>query len=224
MVPSSRRFFLTRSLSIVAALAGPHVALLAHAQDPSARLRPNVDYRLIEPQPVPPGDRIEVIEFFWYGCPYCYQLQPALDEWLAHKPQDVAFRRVPAIFRESWVPHARIYYTLEALGALDRLHAIVFESYHFDQLPLNGTSSIADWAAQHGFDRERWLATYESADIDSKVLRSRDLTRRYSLAGTPSLVVDGRYLTSSGMTPGVRAMIPVLDGLIELARADRVRR
>lgn len=187
-------------------------------------MRPNVDYRLITPQPVPPGDRIEVIEFFWYGCPYCYQLQPALDEWLAHKPPDVAFRRVPAIFRESWVPHARIYYALEALGALARLHAIVFESYHFDQLPLNTTSSIADWAAQHGLDRNQWLATYESADIDSKVLWSRELTRRYSLAGTPSLVVDGRYLTSSGMTPGVRAMLPVLDGLIALARADRVRR
>lgn len=224
MAASSRRSFLTRSLSIAAALAGSHVIWPARAEESSTRLRANVDYRVIPPQPVPSGDRIEVIEFFWYGCPYCYQLQPALDEWLARKPQDVAFRRVPAIFRESWAPHARIYYTLEVLGALTRLHAAVFESYHLEQLPLNSTASIADWAAQHGLNREQWLAIYESADIDSKVLRSRDLTRTYSVAGTPSLVVDGRYLTSSGMTPGVRAMIPVLDGLIDLARAEHVRR
>jgi thiol:disulfide interchange protein DsbA len=205
------------------AIAGVAVCWLVagvYAQPPgNARL--DSGYRLIAPQPVATGERIEVIEFFWYGCPFCYELQRPLEAWLRRKPADVALRRIPAVFRPSWVPHARIYYTLEALGAVERLHRAVYDDYHARRFDLDGSDSIADWAARHGVDRATWLAAYESPEVERKVELARELTARYAVQGTPSLVVDGRYLTSSAMTPGVPALIPVLDDLIVLARQGR---
>ncbi len=182
------------------------------------------DYRVIAPQPVPQGPAIEVVEFFWYGCPYCAQLQPHLAAWFRRKPNDVVLRHVPAVFRESWLSHAMLYYTLEALGEVERLHYRVYDSYHVERLPLNDGDQIADWAARHGIDRDRWIATFGSAQIDRQVMQAREQLARYTVSGTPSLVVDGRYLTSSGMTPGVAAMIPVLDDLIALVRSERAGR
>jgi protein dithiol oxidoreductase (disulfide-forming) len=194
------------------------------AQDERPRARLNVDYRLVAPQAVSAGDAVEVLEFFWYGCPYCAQLQPHFTRWEARKPADVVVRKVPAVFRESWLPHARMYYALEALGELDRLHQEVYRSYHVGRVPLNTMEAIADWAAQQGIERERWLAAYRSEDVDRKVTQARRELQRYAVAGTPTLVVDGRYLTSSGMTPGVAALIPILDDLVVLAREQRAGR
>lgn len=214
-----------RTLRLITALAATPLAAtlprLAHAQERTARARQDIDYRVIPAQPVPGGNVIEVVEFFWYGCPYCYQLEPHFAAWLGRQPADVVARRVPAAFRESWVPHARLYYTLEALGALDRLHQQVYESYHVADMPLNSEDSIAGWAASHGVDRERWLAVYRSDEVSQRVLQARDQLQRYTVSGTPSVVVDGRYLTSSGMTPGAPAMIPVLDSLVALVREQR---
>ncbi len=183
--------------------------------------RVDVDYRLIDPQPAATRDRIEVVEFFWYGCPFCYDLQPALAAWLQRKPADVVLRRIPAVFRPTWVPGARLYYTLEALGAAERLHRAVYDAYHRDGLDTDSAAAVADWAARHGIDREKWLAAYHSDEVEQNVERARALTAQYQVAGTPSLIVDGRYLTSSGMTPTVPAMIPILEDLVVLARQQR---
>ena len=113
---------------LLAAAAGMTSCFPAVAQQPAPRV--HLDYELIQPQPVITGERIEVIEFFWYGCPHCNNLQPPLEAWLKRKPADVELRRIPAIFRESWVPHARLYYTLEALGELPRLHQSVYRTIH----------------------------------------------------------------------------------------------
>jgi protein dithiol oxidoreductase (disulfide-forming) len=191
-----------------------------YAQQP-VRAQLDSEYRLIAPQPVATGNQIEVIEFFWYGCPYCYELEPALDAWLKRKPADVVLRRIPAVFRPNWMPQARIYYTLEALGAAERLHRAVYDSYHMDQLATDSADKMAEWAGSHGLDREQWLAAYNSPEVERKVELARELTARYQIRGTPSLVVDGRYLTSSAMTPRVPAVIPVLEDLIVLARERR---
>jgi protein dithiol oxidoreductase (disulfide-forming) len=184
------------------------------------RARVSYEYLLIDPQPVG-AQGIEVVEFFWYGCPYCYQLQAPLEGWLKTKPADVTLRRIPAIFRETWVPHARLFYTLEALGELPRLHHSVYHSMHEEKMSLNSADATAEWAKQNGVDAARWLAIYNSADMDRKVDDSRRLTRTYSIRGTPSLVVDGRYLTSSAMTESVSGVIPILEDLIRLAREQR---
>jgi thiol:disulfide interchange protein DsbA len=185
------------------------------------RARPSYEYRLIDPQPVAVLDRIEVVEFFWYGCPYCYQLQAPMESWLRRKPEDVTLRRIPAIFRESWVPHARLYYTLDALGEVPRLHQTVYRAVHEERTALNSADGTGEWAAQNGIEASRWLAAYNSPEVDRKVEDSRRFTRTYQIQGTPSLIVDGRFLTSSGMSETVAGVIPILDDLIQLAREQR---
>jgi thiol:disulfide interchange protein DsbA len=202
------------------------LALLSLAETTQAqeiRARQNVEYRLIEPQTPETGDRIEVIDFFWYGCPYCNQLQPALEAWIKRKPADVAVRRIPVIpkDKDTWAPHARIYYTLELLGEVERLHLKVYHSYHVEELHMSKPDVMEQWAVKNGIERAKWIDAYFSPEVDAKVARAKRLTQAYSVSGTPSLVVDGRYLTSGEMSPTLSGMIPVLEDLIRLARRNR---
>lgn len=213
--------------NLMSALARVGLALLAaacvlgSAQAQEVRARQNIDYRLIAAQPVETGEKIEVIDFFWYGCPYCNELQPALEDWIKRKPEDVALRRIPVILRDSWAPHARIYYTLELLGEVGRLHQKVYDGYHIEELHMSKPDVMEQWAVKNGIDRRRWLDAYHSPEVDGRITRAFQLTKRYDVQGTPTLVVDGRYLTSSSMTPAVRGVIPVLEDLIRLARQNR---
>jgi thiol:disulfide interchange protein DsbA len=195
------------------------LAAVASAQE--VRARQNLEYRLIAPQPVETGERIEIIDFFWYGCPYCNELQPALDEWAKRKPADVTVRRIPVILRDTWAPHARIYYTLELLGEAERLHAQVYRSYHVEELHMSKPDVMEQWAVRNGIERRRWLDAYYSPEVDARIARAAQATKRYDVQGTPSLVVDGRYLTSSSMTATVRGILPVVDDLVHLARQRR---
>lgn len=212
----ARRRATLRLLAGLVSLAG-----IGRSVAQPARARLNYEYRLIESQPVATGERIEVIDFFWYGCPYCHQLQPALEAWIKRKPADVEVRRMPAIFRQSWIPHARIYFALETLGEAERLHQEVYRAHHVERENLSSAESAADWAVRHGIDRARWFAVYASPDIDRKIERSIEAAKIYAVQGTPSLVVDGRYITSTGMTETVNGVIPILDDLIQIARERR---
>jgi thiol:disulfide interchange protein DsbA len=180
-------------------------------------------YRLLEPQPPHADTQLEVIEFFWYGCPYCLELQPLLEAWLRRRPPDTAFRRIPAVRREAWVPHVRIYYALMQLGEADRLHQKVYDAYHIEALALSKAEVVEQWAMRHGIERERWVDAYRSPQVERDVELAREATLRYQVPGTPSFVVDQRYLTSSELAGSVPAVIPVLDELIRLARAERAR-
>jgi thiol:disulfide interchange protein DsbA len=204
------------ALVALACLAGP-----SHAQD--IRARQNIEYRLIAPQPVESGDRIEVIDLFWYGCPACNALQPELEAWVRRMPPDVALRRVPAILRDSWSPHARIYYALEQLKEAERLHLKVYYSYHVEKLHMSKPDVTVEWAAANGIDRKRWLDAYHSPEVDARVERAQKLSEAYTVAVTPTLVVDGRYLTSGAYVPGadVRDVVSILDDVIRLARQNR---
>ena len=188
------------------------------------RARQNIEYRLIEPQPVEARGQVEVIDFFWYGCPHCNDLQPALEGWLKRKPADVALRRIPAILRDSWAPHARIYYTLEQLNEVERLHQKVYYSYHVERLHMSKPDVMVEWAVRNGIDRKKWLDAYYSSEVDARVERAKKLAEAYTVEATPTLVVDGRYLTSGALAPSLNGMIPVLEDLIRLARQQRVRR
>ncbi len=200
------------------ALALALIALPVAAQ----QLARDVDYRLISPQPVATGERVEVIEFFFYACPYCNELEPLLERWRKRKPADIVFRRVPVVRHDSWVPLAKTYYTLEAMGEAERLHAAVYHGIHVDDLALSQEKIITEWAGKQGLDRDQFMAIYRSDAIREKVDLSRKMTIDYEIKATPTLVVDGRFLTSSGMTDGVPKVIPVLDGLIGLARQQRL--
>ncbi|MEW6314203.1 MAG: thiol:disulfide interchange protein DsbA/DsbL [Pseudomonadota bacterium] len=190
----------------------------AHAAEPVA----GVDYRVISPaQPTLPGKEIEVIEFFWYGCPHCYELQPAMNAWLKKLPKDVKFRNVPAIFRDSWTPNARAFYALEAMGEGSRLHDKIFDAIHVDKIDLNSDQSLFSWLAKQGVDEKKFRDTYASFAVQSKVERSKQMSRSYQLQGTPSVVVDGKYLTAPSMTGSYERFTQVLDQLIAKARQER---
>lgn len=188
------------------------------------QVRRDVDYRLIPQQPVETDGRVEVIDFFFYACPYCSELLPHLERWQKRKPADVIFRHVPVVRHDSWAPLAKTYYTLEAMGEVGRLHSAVYRSYHVEDLPMSQEKVIAEWAEKHGLDRERFMTIYRSEETRQKVERARKMTRDYDIQGTPSVVVDGRLLTSTSMTPGVPGIIPVIDGLIRLAREQRLEK
>jgi len=211
---------LIRLLALVFALAagGPAFTQSGKAV---AVLEPGKTYREIPQQPVANPDKIEVIDFFFYGCPFCNELRPLLERWRASLPADVEFRRMPVIRHDSWVPLARTYFTLEALGAVERLHNEVYKGYHDEELHMSQPNVMADWAQRHGLDRDEWLRTYNSEAVERMVAAARKATQDYDIRGTPSVVIDGRFLTSSGMTDNVKLVTPVVDLLIEMARSGR---
>jgi thiol:disulfide interchange protein DsbA len=199
---------LHRILLGLAVLAFVSAAL---AQQP---LRQKLEYDLISPQPVSTGERIEVIEFFWYGCPHCYNLQPPLDGWLKRKPSDVELRRIPAVFRDSWIPHARVYYTLEALGEVGRLHHAVYRAIHVERDSLMTAEAAAAWASRNGIEPARWNAVYTSPEIERKIQESKKHTVAYAIEGTPSLVVNGHYRVNMQGVKSESDLIALLHWLI----------
>lgn len=177
------------------------------------------DYREIKPaQATEEGPKVEVIEFFWYGCPHCYELEPTLKKWLARKPDDVTFRRVPAIFRQSWVPGAQTFYTLETMGELDRMHAKVFDAIHIERQPFSDMSAISGWMGKNGIDAKKFEDTAKSFAVSGKVQRAQQMSAAYQLTGVPALVVDGKYIALGNSFDG---MIAIVDQLIERAREER---
>ena len=178
-------------------------------------------YRTIAPRPTPAGEVIEVIDFFWYGCPYCYRLLPLLMAWEKSKPADVVLRHIPAVLRQEWLPDAHRYYTLEMLGEADRLHAKAFDAINRDHLLSTDTEGWAKWAVANGIERAKWDAAYNAQAVRDKVVRAADLARDYDVRATPVIVVDGRYQTGSGQSGSVQNVMPTVDGLIKLARERR---
>lgn len=179
--------------------------------------------RLANPQPVETGSKIEVIEFFSYGCPHCAALEPYLDKWLATLPADVAFRRVPVMFHDSWVRLARVYYTLDAMGDARKLSPDVFKAIHQDGIDLADDKKFFDWAAKKGLDSKQVAAVYSSFAVDSKVKRAMQLGRDYGIESVPTVIVDGKFITSSDRVGSHAAMPGAIDQLIAKARAERAK-
>ena len=205
--------------------------LVALATGALAQPVPGKDYRLIEPpQPADSGAKIEVLEFFWYGCPHCNTLQPSLRNWLKKKPADVEFKRVPAVFADSWLPLTRAYYALDTMGAVDKLHYDVFAAVHEQNVRLSDPRVLFDWVAKRGVDPQKFADIYNSFGVQSRARRSIDLTKNYDIPGTPALTVDGRYLVAPSMvlkpdnSVDYERYFKVLDQVIATARKTRAGR
>ena len=179
---------------------------------------PGRDYKLLNPaQPVSTA-KIEVLEFFFYGCSHCFYLHPHLSKWEKTMPKDVELTYVPTIFRDSWEPMARTYYALELLGQLHPLHDALFAAWNVDKIDLSDESRIADFVVPRGVDRAKFSAAYNSFTMQSKVARSRQMLRSYGITGTPTLVVDGKYLIT-GLQP--EDTMRALDEVIAMARKEK---
>ena len=177
--------------------------------------------RISNPQPVETGRKIEVIEFFSYGCPHCAELEPHLDAWLAKLPPDVSFRRVPVMFQQRWTPLAKIYYTLDALGTESKLSPDVFKAIHGSGVSLWDNDKFYDWAATKGLDRKKVEEVFTSFAIDGKMKRAMQLAQQYNIQSVPTVVVDGKFITSSDRV-GTHAQLPAaIDELVNKARAER---
>lgn len=177
--------------------------------------------RITNPQPVETGRKIEVVEFFSYGCPHCAELEQYLDPWLAKLPPDVAFRRVPVMFQERWVPLAKIYYTLDALGAESKLSPEVFKAIHGTGTALWNDKTFYDWAASKGLDRAKVEEVFKSFAINGKMNRAMQLAQQYNIQSVPTVIIDGKFVTSSDRV-GTHAALPAaIDELIVKARAER---
>lgn len=205
-----------RALAMVAAV----LSLSAFAA-PDSPFEGHEYARVKHPQPVSTGKNIEVLEFFWYRCPHCFQLEPSVDKWLKTLPRDAQVRRVPAVFRDDWMPGARIYYTLEQMDLTDRLHAKVFDAYNVQNLNLNDPKVLGGWIARQGVDREKFESIYNSFSTQSKVMQGARLGSSYAITGVPAFFIDGKYATSMSMTGSEQRLFEVLDQLIVKARAER---
>ena len=164
---------------------------------------------------------IEVVEFFWYGCPHCHSFEPHLDRWSEQAADDVRFQRVPAVSSKSWIPHARAYYTAMSLGVLDQHHQALFDAIHQAKRPILDAGQLRSFFVGRGVDEDEYQRTYESDTVDQRTKKAYLLGRDYKIRGVPALVVDGRYLTSPSMAGGAQQAIAVLQQLIERAREHR---
>lgn len=179
------------------------------------------DYYLIVPaQPADSSKKIEVVEFFYYGCPHCYDLEPLLKNWLKSKPADVEFRQQPAVFRENWIPLTKTYFALDALGLLPKLSDKVYSAVHDEGLGLADEAMMSKWIGQQGVDPVKFSEAYRSFAVQNNVQRAIQITRDYKVKGTPSIAVAGRYITSPSMTGGFDRFFQVVDQLIEMARKE----
>lgn len=188
----------------------------------SAEIVEGKDYIVLStPQPTDDARSIEVIEFFWYGCPHCYDLHPYIDQWRKNAPKDVKFRYVPAIFRANWTVAAKTFYAMEALGVSKDLHDKIYNAIHAKKIDLAKESTLFEWVEKQGVDRKEFVNAYNSFSVQNMVNRASQMMKQYKLTGVPALVVDGKYLTSGKMSGLPRDTILVLDALIEKARKEK---
>lgn len=173
--------------------------------------------RLSQPVPVSaPADKIELIDFFWYGCPHCAAFEPELDSWAKRLPEHVAFSRVPVAFRaEPFTTHQRIFYALDALGLVDSMHRRVFYAVHVERLALDKPAEIAAYMAKHGVDGAKFTEAFNSFTTQSKIKRANALVDGYKIDGVPAIGVHGRYYTSGAMAGGNDRALLVADFLVK---------
>jgi len=180
-----------------------------------------LSYAPVQPQQptmAQPG-KIEVLEFFWYGCPHCYSMEPHVEKWLQTKPADVEFIRVPGVLNKLWMTHARAYYTAQKLGVLDKIHRPLFDALHKDHRKIFSEEELRDFFVEKGVKAEDFTRTFNSNDVEIRVKQAYVLAQNYRLTGVPAFVVDGKYFTSGQLAGTYENIITTINSLIEMERA-----
>ena len=173
------------------------------------------------PATVETGKKIEVREFFWYGCPHCYVLEPALEKWLKQLPSNAQFVRTPGTASPAWRIHAQAYYTFEALGEADKWHSAFFKAVQEHHQEYNDASGIEKFAVAHGIDKQKFQDAFNSFGVRLKLEKDIQLNQDLNINSVPTIVVDGKYLTSPAMAEGEDNFFQVLDFLIKKAAQER---
>jgi thiol:disulfide interchange protein DsbA len=194
------------------------VVVLLFATQVQAEVVAGRDYKVLNPAQPTSGSKVEVLEFFFYGCSHCYHLHGPLSKWEKTIPKDVDLQPVPVIFRDSWEPMARAFYALESIGQREKLHNDLFEAWNVYNTDLSDAGKITDFVAKRGVDKSKFSAAYNSFSLQSKVARSNQMVQAFGIRGTPTIAVDGKYIIT-GLEPA--DTIRVLDEVIKIARKER---
>ena len=204
---------------LVAAITSFFISIQAAAQE----FIEDVNYyRLSKPLAVQTGEKIEVLELFWYRCPHCYRLEPYLNRWQKNKPEYVEYVRIPAVLTKSWEFDARVFYTFEALGLTESLHEAYFDAIHKERRSFVTEEQVASWAAEYGVEQQLLLDTFfNSFYVNSKVESARALTRAYETDGVPMMVIDGTYRTKVSLAGGHDELIDLINYLAGIAQKER---
>lgn len=192
----------------------------AHAAAPTE----GKEYQVLKaPQPASvPAGKTEVIEFMWYGCPHCFDFEPELEAWVKRHGNDVVFKRVPVAFRDDLLPHTKIFYALESLGKLDALHAKVFNAIHVDRKRMLDPKEIADFMVKNGIDAKAWNDAYNSFTVTTNAQRANKIADAYKIDGVPTVVVQGKYVTSPSIAGSKETAIQTMDYLVNQVRDKKM--
>lgn len=217
-----RRQFTQVAIATATASSLSAVALLSNttAQAQAAKPQAGVDYLVLD-KTIPTeatGGKVEVIEFFGYWCPHCNAFEPELEAWLKKLPANISFRRVPVAFRDADISLQKLYYTLEAMGKVNDMQRKVFTSYHVDKLITNSPDSIAAWAVKQGFDEKKFVETFNSFSVNTKVSRAKQLVNDYKIQGVPSLGIAGKFYTEGSLAKGMTRALQVVEFLANEAK------
>jgi thiol:disulfide interchange protein DsbA len=179
------------------------------------------DYELVSPpQAVETGKKIEVLEIFSYGCPHCFDLEADFSLWARQQPKDVEVRRLPAIFRDSWIPLAKAYFAFDAMGLTDRLHGDFFNAIHVKKMHFDDDNAVFDWVEKQGVNRKTFADTYSSFAIQTKAMRAKQMSKAYGITGVPAVIVDGKYRAYVS-AKGHAGLFATVDQLVRQARQER---
>ncbi|QIK38713.1 thiol:disulfide interchange protein DsbA/DsbL [Caldichromatium japonicum] len=213
-MPLTRRHFHRCVLGGLAIVCLPSLA--------QVELKEGEDWRaIIPPQPTDTPDKIEVLEFFSYGCPHCGALNPLLKQWATHLPEDVVLQRVPVTFgRQAWATLARLFYTLQGLGALEQLDQEIFTAIHDQRLKLYQEPTLMEWLSARGIDQAAFKNAFASFDVHTKVKRSDYLAERYQIDAVPTITVAGRYAVLAGRARTLPELLGIAEQLIARARVE----
>lgn len=209
------------AVAAAGALAGPALILPAQAQ--VAKPEAGADYLVLDKKTAveAPAGKVEVVEFFWYNCPHCNAFEPTLEAWIKRAPKDVHVRRVPVGFRDDFVPQQRLYYTLEAMDLIDKLHGKVFAAIHAEKQQLTRGEAIADWVAKQGVDKAKFVEQYNSFSVATKASRATQLQNAYRVEGVPAMGVAGRFYTDGTLARNMPRALQIVDYLVAEVRAGR---
>jgi thiol:disulfide interchange protein DsbA len=200
---------------LISLLAGLSFSLVTNAEG----FQEGLDYKLLsKSQSTVDKSKVEVREFFWYGCPHCYHFEPTLAEWLKTVPSDVAFVRTPAVFRASWKAHAQAYFTEEVLGVTDKIHTDLFDAYHQKGKKTDTEDTLATFFAERGVDEKEFRKTFNGFFVDMKLRDAMSKPAKYGITGVPAVVINGKYRVTGSMAKSYPRMMKIIDYLIEKER------
>ena len=163
---------------------------------------------------------IIVYEFFWYGCPHCYNLEPTMERIEADLDKDTKIVKLPVALRDSWIPHAKLFYALQQMGKIDEVHNLIFEEIHLEDNRLNTEQQMVDFLGKHGIDTNKFIEKYNSFGTEARIKKASNLAKKYQINSVPTIIVNGKYLTSGSYVSSYDELYSVINLLIERERND----